>query len=177
MKTKLKFILPIALVIFILDHITKAMIVESIPLGQEGFSVIHGIFDIVHGRNTGAAFGFLADWESSAKNFVFYVIGFLAMVFLYFYVRLVPLADKISLTALALILGGAWGNLIDRFFRGSVVDFLSVHYFDEVWRFEAFGYYVQLPLNWPAFNVADMAISTAVGLLIWRSIKPHKQEA
>lgn len=175
MKEKLKFSLPIALVILILDHITKAMIVEAIPLG-DGFSVIPGIFDIVHGRNTGAAFGFLAGWDSPSKNIVFYLIGIAAVVFLYYYVRLVSFKDKLSHIALAFILGGALGNLIDRAWRGSVVDFLSFHYHDKIWSFEFMNFYVHIPLSWPAFNVADVAISSAVAILVWRSLKPFQEE-
>jgi signal peptidase II len=165
MKQKLKLVLTLAFIIFVFDHLTKAWIVANVPMGT-GFTVIDGFFDIVHGRNTGAAFGFLADWDSPFRNLFFYGIGILAAGFLYNFTKSLPETDKRSLTAIGLILGGALGNLTDRFFRGSVVDFLSVHYHNSVKTLELFGSEFIIPLTWPAFNVADSAISVAIVLLL-----------
>lgn len=170
MKSKLKLILSIAAVVLVLDHVTKYLIVQNLTQGTV-IPVIKGFFDIVHTRNTGAAFGFMADWDFAYKNVIFYIIGLVALVFLYFYAKGTELKDKVTLTAIGLILGGAMGNVSDRFIRGSVVDFLSVHIHNEVLDFVAFGYRVVLPLTWPAFNVADMAISVAVVFLVWQNIK------
>jgi signal peptidase II len=165
MLKKLKFIGPVALIVYGLDHLTKWWIVANLPRGDR-ITVIAGFFDIVHGRNTGAAFGFLAGWDSPHRDLFFYAIALVALTFLFFYIRSVPLHDRITLGALAFILSGAAGNITDRIVRGSVVDFISVHYYNEVWIFSALGRHFVVPLTWPAFNVADAAISTAVVWLI-----------
>lgn len=165
MKSKLRFLIPIALIVYALDHLTKWWIVANLPRGDK-ITVIDGFFDIVHGRNTGAAFGFLGGWDSPHRDLFFYAIALVALIFLFFYIRSVALSDRFTLGALAFILGGAAGNITDRLMRGSVVDFLSVHYHDEVWVFSALGHHYVVPLTWPAFNVADAAISTAVVWLI-----------
>ncbi len=174
-RKKIILVLATAAVIVILDHVTKWLIVANIPLGGE-IPIISGFFDIVHGRNTGAAFGFLNDWHSPLRNWFFYGIGIVAAVFLYRYLITVDDQDKISQFSLGLILGGASGNIIDRAMRGSVVDFLSVHINHGMMSFNLFGYGVIIPLTWPAFNVADAAISTAVVLLIWQNIRQGRQQ-
>jgi len=173
MKSKIKFVLWVAVVVVILDCLTKWLIVKYLPQGQT-LAVIPNVFDIVHGRNTGAAFGLLSGWNSSLKNWFFYGIGVVAVVFLYYYLKSVSYADKFSMYALGFILGGAIGNIVDRVLRGSVVDFLSFHYYDRILDFTLFGYHVTLPLTWPAFNIADTAISIAVGLLILQNIRQKK---
>jgi len=173
-KQKLKLVGWVALVVFILDHITKWLIIKYIPMGGEVTFIPH-IFDVVHGRNTGAAFGLFSGWQSEYKNLVFYGIGILALIFLYYYIKSVPQSDKISLTGLAFILGGALGNVTDRFFRGSVVDFLSVHYYDRIWEFAFLNSHFRVPLIWPAFNVADMAITIAVFMLIVQNLRSQKK--
>jgi len=172
-RNKLKLVVGLASVVFILDHLTKWLIVKYVARG-EVVPVISGIFDIVHGRNTGAAFGFLSDWDSVFRNYFFYAIAILAVIFLYHYVKTVEEDDRLSLFSIGFILGGASGNVFDRILRGSVVDFLSIHYNNEIWRIEKFGYHLTVPLTWPAFNVADMAISIAVALLIIQNFRRRK---
>lgn len=173
MKSKIKFVLIVAVVVMILDVLTKWLIVKYLPMGDK-IPVIPHFFDIVHGRNTGAAFGMLGGWDSSLKNWFFYAIGLFALVFLYFYLKTVSQKDKISLLALGFILGGALGNIIDRIWRGSVVDFLSFHINDRVWEFKLFGNQVVMPLSWPAFNVADSVITVAVFLLVIQTLRRPK---
>ncbi|MBF0106367.1 MAG: signal peptidase II [Deltaproteobacteria bacterium] len=169
-KKKLIFVGIIALIILSLDHLTKWFIVHNVALGGH-ITVIPHFFDIIHGRNTGAAFGFLSDWHSPLKNWFFYAVGLVALVFLYYYIKVVAAKDALSLIALAFILGGALGNVLDRIIRGSVVDFLSLHYYDHVWNPSLFGFNFAIPLTWPAFNVADAAITTAVVLLVIQSFR------
>lgn len=169
MKRKLLIVLSCALLIVILDQITKALITQFIPQGSV-IPIIPGIFDIVHGRNTGAAFGMLHGWNSVFKNSFFYLIGLLALLFLFHYMKTTLEKDCWSLAALGMILGGALGNIGDRLLRGSVVDFLSIHYFDKIWHGHAFGYQWKVPLSWPSFNVADSAICLAVGILVIKSV-------
>lgn len=170
MKTKLKFVLIMAAVVLVLDQLTKLWVVQHVPIGSE-FPVLSGFFDIVHGRNTGAAFGMLSQWNSVYRDWFFYGIAVIAIIFLYFYIQSVSSSDHLSLLALSFILGGALGNISDRIFRGSVVDFLSVHYHEKIVSLMLFGYNLTVPLSWPAFNVADMAISCAVVFLVVRGFK------
>ena len=170
MKKKLRTIFVLALTVLFLDHLTKWFIVREIPMGVE-IPIINGFFDIVHGRNTGAAFGFLSSWHSPLKNWFFYGVGVVALFFLYHFTRSLKDEDKFSLTAVGLVLGGALGNIIDRVVRGSVVDFLSFHYHNAVWTPALFGTHFNVPLTWPAFNVADSAITVAVCLLLWQNLK------
>lgn len=170
MKEKLRLTLSLAVLVVILDHLTKWLIVTYVPQGSE-IPVINGFFDIVHGRNTGAAFGVMSTWNNSNKHYFFYVMGIIAVVFLYNYLKSVSPADRLSQICLGFIFGGALGNLIDRFMRGSVVDFLSFHYYDQIWSPTLFGHNWMIPLTWPAFNVADAAISVSVTFLVIRGFK------
>lgn len=170
MKSKLILVITVALVIVLADHSTKWWIVQNLSFTDK-IPVIPNIFDIVHTRNTGAAFGFLSGWHSPLRDWFFYGIGLLAFFFLYHYVKSTPAGDRLTLIALALITGGAIGNLSDRMWRGSVVDFLSVHYYQETLRFSVFGSQIMIPLIWPAFNVADSAICIGVTVLIIQNFR------
>lgn len=174
MKYKLKFVITVAVIVLVLDHLTKWLVVQYIPLGTH-ISVFPGLFELAHGRNTGAAFGFLSGWDSSLKNWLFYAIGVFAVFFLYNYLKTVAESDKVSILALGLVLGGALGNILDRIMRGSVVDFLAFHIYDKVWDFTLAGYHVVLPLSWPSFNIADSAISVAVVLLIVQNLRSSQK--
>ena len=140
----------IALGIILLDRATKLVIIQTLRLGQ-GIPVIPGFFDIVFVLNPGAAFGFLATLSEEVRNPLFILISILAVVLIVFYHTRYLRSHRLVSVALGLVLGGAVGNLIDRLHYGMVVDFLDVHV----------G-----PYHWPAFNVADSAISIGVGLMI-----------
>ena len=140
----------IALGVIILDRITKLAIVQALRLGQ-GIPVVPGFFDIVFILNPGAAFGFLATLSDQVRNPFFILISVLAVILIVFYHARYLRSRRLVSVALGLVLGGALGNLIDRLHYGMVVDFLDVHV----------G-----PYHWPAFNVADSAISIGVGLMI-----------
>ena len=110
------------------------------------------LFAIVHVLNPGAAFGLLAARSSAFRNPFFVSISILAIGFIIYYYRHRGLKDhSLASTALSLILGGALGNLVDRLRLGMVIDFLVVHYFQ---------------YHWPAFNVADSAITIGVSLML-----------
>ncbi len=139
-----------ALAVILLDQATKEVIVRSLQLGQT-ISVVPGFFDISFVLNPGAAFGFLAGLPEEVRNPFFIAISVAAIVLILVYrLRVMPRAGLVS-TALALILGGASGNLIDRLRYGMVVDFLDVHLHQ---------------YHWPSFNAADSAISIGVGLML-----------
>ena len=173
MKEKFLFVGIIALAVVALDHYTKWLIVENLAY-DSSVSIFDGIFEIVHTRNLGAAFGMLSAWDSPYRNLFFYTIGGFAFWFLSTYIQSTETNDKMTLTALAFIAGGAAGNLTDRFFRGSVVDFLHLHYYNNVATFDFLDYPLVIPLSWPAFNIADSAISVGVVLLIYRTFFPKK---
>lgn len=140
----------IALGIIFLDRATKLAIVQTLRLGQ-GIPVIPGFFDIVFVLNPGAAFGFLATLSDQVRNPLFILVSILAVILILFYHTRYLRSHRLVSVALGLVLGGAVGNLIDRLHYGMVVDFLDVHV----------G-----PYHWPAFNVADSAISIGVCLMI-----------
>ncbi len=170
MTQKLKIVLIVALLVLIFDLATKAVIVHFMPIGSVHV-VIPNYFDIVHVRNTGAAFGIMSDWHSPLKSVVFLGVAFIAFTMVLWYIRSTPITDKKAFWTYGAIVGGALGNIIDRFWHGSVVDFLSVHWHYKVWQTIILNWEIRLPLVWPAFNVADIALSLAVTSLAIMSFK------
>ena len=164
MKRRFAYAGVIAAVVLILDQLTKWWVMASIPYGSE-IPVIPGFFDIIHTRNTGAAFGLLSGADSSFRVPFFYIIAAVAAVVIVLVLWKIA-EDRATVTACALVLGGIAGNIVDRMRIGSVVDFISFHIKDEVFSQMFFGYRITFPLSWPAFNVADMAITAAVFLLL-----------
>jgi signal peptidase II len=135
------FVIPL---IFVLDRWTKELIIGHVPF-SDGFPVT-GFFNIVHARNLGGAFGFLSHHHLAKYLFTFFPILVMAgIVYVLFAYRL----SFLKLFSLICILSGAIGNMYDRLLYGYVVDFLD---------FYVGGY------HWPAFNVADISISTGIGL-------------
>ena len=137
-----------ALVILIADQITKTLILGAYQLGDA--TPITSFFNIVRAHNTGAAFSFLSD-AGGWQRWLFTGFGVAAALFILWQLRQHP-EQKLFAFALASILGGAVGNVIDRLRFGAVVDFIQWH---------VAGYY------WPAFNVADSAITLGAILLAW----------
>ncbi len=140
----------VALAVLFLDQASKLAIIRSLQLGQ-GVPVIPGFFDLVFVLNPGAAFGFLASLPERVRNPFFILVSVVAVILIVFYQTRSPRPHRLPCLALGLVLGGAVGNLVDRLRWGMVVDFLDVHV----------G-----PYHWPAFNVADSAISVGVSLMI-----------
>ncbi|MBF0103336.1 MAG: signal peptidase II [Desulfobacterales bacterium] len=139
----------ISLVIVIFDQITKYVILQSLQL-HHAIPVIPNFFNIVHIQNPGGAFGLFADQHVLIRGLVFIVFSFVAMgIVLYLYLQ-TPENQPWLLVGLAMIFGGAIGNMIDRLRYGKVVDFLD--------------FYIGT-FHWPAFNVADSAIS--IGMVIF----------
>ena len=132
------YVLTITVIIF--DQITKYVVRETIPLYDTLIEV--GIFSIVHGQNTGSAFGLFAGFT----NFLIIASLIGLGLILYFFVKQAS-ANLFVRVSVGLIVGGAVGNLIDRIKDGFVVDFISVGW-------------------WPAFNVADSAISIGMTVMV-----------
>jgi signal peptidase II len=140
----------IAGLVVLLDQLSKAWILSTLKL-HEGFSVIGGLLNIVHVRNPGAAFGFLAEAPPLFRHLFFIVVTVAAILLILHYLRTSRVESPFMASALALILSGAVGNLIDRVRFGEVVDFIDVYAGSH---------------HWPAFNVADSAISVGALCLI-----------
>ncbi len=139
--------LALAAVVVLVDQITKQAIARTMQLGDQ--HVVTPFFDIVRAHNTGAAFSFLSN-ASGWQRWFFIGLGAVAAMFIvWMLVR--HGGQRLFALALSLILGGAVGNVVDRIWHGHVIDFVQVH-----WGRAYF----------PAFNVADAAITVGAGLLI-----------
>jgi signal peptidase II len=163
---KAKILAVVAPLVFLIDQATKWAIKRSLAVGDI-HPVWPGLFDIVHVRNRGAAFGFMANLPESIRLPFFFVVSSLALGLITVYFFRMKDGRKSIAVCLALILGGALGNIWDRLTLGEVVDFLSFHWYDRVANWRVAGWVLRFRLEWPAFNVADMAISIAV---VWLMI-------
>jgi len=133
-----------------LDQVTKWWVARTLDL-HEFRSLIQGVLSLSHVENRGAAFGILSDADIPYQAALFSVVSAAALVAIGVYAFRLPLTARLPRVALAMVLGGAVGNLVDRVRLGYVVDFVHVY-----WRHH----------QWPDFNMADSAISVGVGLLL-----------
>lgn len=140
----------LAVSVLVLDQLTKLAVRTQVAL-HDSIEVIPGLLNLVHVRNTGAAFGFLNSTTIENKQLLMTAIALVALGAIAAYASQVGARETLSRAGLALILGGALGNLVDRASTGYVVDFVDVY-----WRSYHF---------W-AFNVADAAITVGASLLI-----------
>ena len=150
-----KIIILVMVGIFAADQVSKALVVQRFEIPNESSErvvVIQGFLDLIHRTNDGAAFSIL-----QGKNNILAVISFIAMGGLIRFRHHFDNGTRVSKLALGLLMGGIIGNLADRVFRGSVVDFVRVY-------IEREGGKVS---EWPAFNVADAAICAGVGFLFY----------
>jgi signal peptidase II len=159
MSNKYFPLIIILLAIVIIDQWTKFYIASNFELYQS-VEIIKGFFNITYIRNSGVAFGMFSNLKGSFIPIIFIVIYIIAITSIIILYRDTDIGY--SHTALSLILSGAIGNLIDRVFRGEVVDFLDFH-----WQ----------NYHWPAFNVADSCITVGVGLLMITMIMKHDTRA
>lgn len=139
------------LTILIADQLTKAIIAQKIAL-LSSKSIIPGFFNLTHIRNRGAIFGFFSQSGSQFLYIILMLASLTALGLVVFYFFKTPASEKFMKISLSLILAGALGNLIDRIFRGYVVDFLD--------------FYIK-KLHWPSFNVADASITIGAILVIF----------
>jgi signal peptidase II len=155
--------LGIALVILLADQATKLLIVDSFALGDS--QTVTTFFNLVRVHNSGAAFSMLST-ASGWQRWFFTAIGIVATFFILWLLRSHP-TQKLFCFALALVLGGAVGNVIDRIAYGHVIDFLDFHW-DALSPVFFQGHF-------PAFNIADSAISVgAVCLILDELIRVRK---
>ncbi len=137
--------------VVVFDQITKFFISSKLPL-HHSITVIPGFFSFTHILNPGGAFGFMANQSSSLRSVFFLVISSLAVCLIFYFYKNTPKTHPWLASGFALVFGGAVGNLIDRFRFGKVVDFLDVY----------IGSY-----HWPAFNIADSAISIGIAIFLF----------
>lgn len=136
----------LSICVILADQFTKLGVVNYIDK-TETINVIPNILDFVYVKNTGAAFSFLAN-----KTYGIIILSIISILFcagvIFYMIKKKP-RNKLLISALALMLGGAFGNVIDRIIRGFVVDFIEVKFID-----------------FPVFNIADIAITVGAGLMI-----------
>jgi len=144
------------------DQVTKALVQQSMAL-HETRPLVEGFLSLTHVRNRGAAFGLLSDADLPFQAALFSIVSVAALVAIAIYAFRLPPKSTLPRAGLALILAGAMGNLIDRALLGYVIDFVDVY-----WRSH----------HWPAFNLADSAISVGVALLLLDSlVSPQRTKA
>jgi signal peptidase II len=145
-----------------LDQVAKLLVDRSLAV-HESRAVLDGLVRLTYVQNRGAAFGILSDAEIPYQAVLFSLVSLLALIAIAAYAWRMPVDSRLPHTALSLVMGGAVGNLIDRARLGYVIDYVDVHW----------GSY-----HWPAFNVADAAITVGVALLILDILKsPAPDEA
>ncbi len=157
-----RWVIPAAAVL-LLDQLSKLM-VERFTDEHFSRNIIPGFFTFVHARNSGIAFSLLADSDSSWLRPALILFSFAAIALFLWILKTGRAGSARTELGLALVLGGAAGNLTDRLLHGSVLDFLDFHS----------GSY-----HWPAFNVADSAITIGAILVMWDLLfhHPHAREA
>jgi len=145
----IKFFVLVLLVV-VCDQVSKLWILQNYEL-YDSTVIIPGLFNLTFLRNTGAAFGMFAGHPSWWRQLFFIGIAIIALVVILVFQRKLGRQNSLYTISLAFIGGGAVGNLIDRVLYGSVIDFLDVYIGSH---------------HWPAFNVADSAISVGVGIFL-----------
>ena len=141
-------------IVIVLDQITKIMILTFLPL-YDSIAIIPGFFSLTHIQNPGGAFGFMARQSSNFQHVTFIAISLLALCLVLYFYMTTPTGYPWLSAGFAMIFGGAVGNLIDRVRLGKVVDFLDVY---------------MGQMHWPAFNVADSAISIGIAVFLFHLV-------
>ena len=144
----------ITFILVVLDQITKWIILHYLPL-HDAIPVIDGFFNITHVHNPGGAFGVFANAGPGVRNFFFIGVSLAALALVFYFYRTTPRSYPVLAVAFALIFSGAVGNLIDRVRFGNVIDFLD--FYVGAW-------------HWPAFNVADSAITVGICICAYHFI-------
>ncbi|HET7522150.1 MAG TPA: signal peptidase II [Bacillales bacterium] len=143
----------LAFIVLMIDQWTKWLVVRHMKIG-ESIPVWEGVLSITSHRNRGAAFGIL-----QGQMWLFYIVTVVVVIGVIFYLQKYGRQQPLLGIALALVLGGAIGNFIDRVFRGSVVDFIYFRIID-----------------YPIFNIADSALVIGVGLIFIHTLLDAKRE-
>lgn len=150
MKRRIFYFLFI-LILLAADQLTKAIVAQKITF-LNSKSIIPGFFNLTHIRNRGAIFGFFSQSESQFLYIILTLASLAAFAFVVFYFFKTPPSERLMIISLSLILAGALGNMIDRIFRGYVIDFMDFHI--KKW-------------HWPSFNIADASITVGAVFIIF----------
>lgn len=145
------FYFLLILFLLIVDQITKAIVFQKVAF-LSSQSIIPGFFNLTHIHNRGAIFGFFSQSDSQLLHIMLMLATLVALALVVYYFFITPPAEKLTKISLSLILTGALGNLIDRVFRGYVIDFLDLYV--KKW-------------HWPSFNVADSCVTIGAFLLVF----------
>jgi signal peptidase II len=145
----------VAIAVLLLDQLSKSVVADY--LTRHGEIALTSFLSLVLVHNTGAAFGVLSQ-AGGWQNIFFIVVAAVACIVILLLMSRLPREEATAAVALALILGGAAGNLLDRLIHGYVIDFIDVYY--RSW-------------HWPAFNIADSAISAGAVLLALDALGWH----
>lgn len=159
MKKKYLILSATVVAVVLLDLITKAYIDSHMSL-HESVVFIGGFLNITYVRNPGAAFSFLASASPVFRSVFFLAVTVLAIILVLYYIAKSKTEEPFMIFALSLILSGALGNFIDRVRLGEVIDFIDVHLGD---------------YHWPAFNVADSAITVGAFIMLLALFKRPKE--
>ena len=155
----MKYILLLSLPLYLLDQITKGLVLRNIQPEDRPIPVVPDFFQLVNVTNDGAAFGSFKN-----NNAFFIVLSCLAFVFVFaLLLRRARSRDRLRDVSLSLLLAGIMGNLTDRFLHGHVIDFAL------------FDLHVPFAHPWPAFNVADSCIFVAVICFVIHSLRKRKE--
>ena len=141
----------IAVLLLAIDQISKVFFERWLVVEGNSVSVIEPVFNWTLAYNRGAAFSFLAN-QGGWQKWFFAVLGLAVSMFIIAYLRKLPKSAHVLSLGLAMVLGGAVGNVIDRILYGHVIDFIHVHYAN-VWHY-------------PVFNVADIGICVGMALVV-----------
>ncbi len=160
--------------VVVVDQLSK-IAAQALLHGRAPVSVIPGLFDLVYSRNRGGLFGYFATWGDPWRGVMLTAFPLVAIILIGWMLARTDEPDRSTLVGLALILGGATGNLIDRVARGEVVDFLDVYvshpglasWFESRFR----------TAHWPTFNLADSAIVCGAALLLLDVLRPEPSPA
>lgn len=155
MSSKTKRVVVLLAVIVAFDQLTKFIVDRWMPL-HHSIPIIDGFFNLTYVRNTGAAFGIFAGSAEIFRRPFLIAVSIFASGFIVVMLRRLPEKEKGLTTALAFILGGAVGNLIDRVVYGEVIDFLDCYWSN---------------YHWPAFNLADSFITVGVSIALFILIR------
>jgi signal peptidase II len=150
--------LLISVAVFLFDQLTKRIVSEGM-VQHESIEVIPNLLNFTYINNRGAVFGLGSNVTSPYLSWLLSLLSILSLVVILVYFLRVSAANPKLYAGLALVLGGALGNLFDRIRNGFVVDFIDLHWFN---------------YHWPYFNVADSSICIGVGLLLlFMSVRPE----
>jgi len=164
----LRFYFPIVGGIWILDRFSKWLVKKNFHLG-ESIPVLGSFFQLTYVENKGGAFGI-----QLGGSLFYFIASILVIFYILFYLWRHPADGKLAQVSLALILGGAFGNLYDRALYGSVTDFLDFEFFD-IPPFALGPVHFSGMERWPVFNIADSAVTVGIGLLLLASFFSKKE--